>query len=491
MEDVKIIKAIGEGSFGTVYLAEYHNFPVACKLIKTGINEDNISKVLEELRVMRRLKHPNVVMLMGACFSSDQNLMIITELAGRGDMKTVLKEVNSFSLQWDLAHGAVKGLNWLQSYNIIHRDLKLDNLLVTEDWTVKLTDFGLSIELGEGQSYGNWGGNVKYAAPELLSVRYPHLVSPPLPTIPGEKKEYPYSEKTDIYSFGLIWWQIMTKRDPFLPRPKEYKGGKEPLARYILSNPRPLPMIPPTWPHSLAKIFTRCWALDPAHRPTFSEILDHWSDLTIDLLCCDPLGKKIGYTMLERFGKKTKFPTFRSLFIEECMTKPKLPLQDRILLENLLRESSFNDTVTFDRFCYVVGWFGPMEPGCSAFFSRIKDLLNQKNFRGYLSELRVKEDLADLNTTSKRKRNYIIRYSLEAMGEFILSFTDKERKEGDNSGKEKERDNEWKGERTKEKEGDTLKIEHWKVRNQDGMLVMNGSSYRSWKDLLQDIGFVE
>jgi hypothetical protein len=84
-------------------------------------------------------------------------------------------------------------------------------------------------------------------------------------------------------------------------------------------------------------------------------------------------------------GKKTKFPTFRHLFIEECMTKPKLPLQDRILLENLLStffffvslidpktgESSFNDTVTFDRFCYVVGWFGPMEPGCSAFFARV------------------------------------------------------------------------------------------------------------------------
>lgn len=95
-------------------------------------------------------------------------------------------------------------------------------------------DFGLSIELGEGQSYGNWGGNVKYSAPELLAysflhqnlltwlrIRYPHLT-----TAPTEKKEYPYSEKTDIYSFGLIWWQILTKRDPFLPRPRDFKGGK-------------------------------------------------------------------------------------------------------------------------------------------------------------------------------------------------------------------------------------------------------------------------
>jgi len=340
LDDVTMIKAIGEGSFGTVYLAEYHNFPVACKLVKAGINEDNVGKIMEELRVMRRLKHPNVVMLMGACFTKENNLMIITELAGRGDMKTVLKDVNTFTLQWELVHGAAKGLNWLQSYNIIHRDLKLDNLLVTEDWTVKITDFGLSIELGEGQSYGNWGGNVKYAAPELLAIRYPHLVpgrsEEQQPQPEGTKREYPYSEKTDIYSFGLIWWQILTKRDPFLPRAKEFKGGKEPLARYILSAPRK-PPIPSSWPTSLEKTLNRCWDQDPACRPTFSQILDEWDFLTIDLLCCDPLGKKIGYTMLERFGKKTKFPTFRRLFLEECMTKPKLYLQDRILLENLLR----------------------------------------------------------------------------------------------------------------------------------------------------------
>jgi hypothetical protein len=99
----------------------------------------------------------------------------------------------------------------------------------------------------------------------------------------------------------------------------------------------------------------------------------------------------------------------------------------------------------------------------------------------------VKEDLQDLNTTSKRKRHYIIRYSLEAMGEFILSFTTKEKKE-DVSGKKQDSIKEkW----SKEDGEESFKVEHWKVKNQEGRLLMNGNLYSSWKDLLQDIGFVE
>lgn len=99
----------------------------------------------------------------------------------------------------------------------------------------------------------------------------------------------------------------------------------------------------------------------------------------------------------------------------------------------------------------------------------------------------MKEDLEDLNTTSKRKRHYIIRYSLESMGEFILSYTSKDRRDVDMSS---ERGAE-SGNKSPSKEDRGFRIEHCRVRNQGGKLVLNGNRYASWKELLQDNDFVE
>jgi serine/threonine protein kinase len=70
----------------------------------------------------------------------------------------------------------------LQPYKIVHRDLKLDNLLVSEDWTIKITDFGLSIEMEDGATWDRFGGNIKYSAPEILKYVIPPITTPSSPT---------------------------------------------------------------------------------------------------------------------------------------------------------------------------------------------------------------------------------------------------------------------------------------------------------------------
>eukprot|EP01126_Amoeba_proteus_P039236 TRINITY_DN4126_c0_g1_i1.p1 TRINITY_DN4126_c0_g1~~TRINITY_DN4126_c0_g1_i1.p1 ORF type:complete len:494 (+),score=69.93 TRINITY_DN4126_c0_g1_i1:239-1720(+) len=167
-KDIILQRKIGEGAYGSVFLAEFNGYPVACKVIKTELTQENAKKILDELRVMKRLKHPNVVLFMGACLNSNNQIMIVTEFAARGDLKRCLKEVTSITKRVDLAHDVATGLSWLQPYKIVHRDLKLENLLVSEDWTIKITDFGLSIELEEGVSWDRFGGNIKYSAPEIL-----------------------------------------------------------------------------------------------------------------------------------------------------------------------------------------------------------------------------------------------------------------------------------------------------------------------------------
>jgi len=79
----------------------------------------------------------------------------------------------------------------------------------------------------EGSTWDRFGGNIKYSAPEILKVKYSK-----------DNKKYAYGEKTDVYSFGLIWWQILTHGDPFVPRPDKYKS-KEGLATFILEGNRP------------------------------------------------------------------------------------------------------------------------------------------------------------------------------------------------------------------------------------------------------------
>lgn len=89
-KDIILQRKVGEGAYGSVYLAEFNGYPVACKVIKAGITQENARKILDELRVMRRLKHPNVVLLMGACLNSKQQIMIVTEFAARY-VKTIVR----------------------------------------------------------------------------------------------------------------------------------------------------------------------------------------------------------------------------------------------------------------------------------------------------------------------------------------------------------------------------------------------------------------
>eukprot|EP01126_Amoeba_proteus_P039237 TRINITY_DN4126_c0_g1_i10.p1 TRINITY_DN4126_c0_g1~~TRINITY_DN4126_c0_g1_i10.p1 ORF type:complete len:649 (+),score=115.93 TRINITY_DN4126_c0_g1_i10:913-2859(+) len=442
-KDIILQRKIGEGAYGSVFLAEFNGYPVACKVIKTELTQENAKKILDELRVMKRLKHPNVVLFMGACLNSNNQIMIVTEFAARGDLKRCLKEVTSITKRVDLAHDVATGLSWLQPYKIVHRDLKLENLLVSEDWTIKITDFGLSIELEEGVSWDRFGGNIKYSAPEILKVKYSK-----------ENKQYAYGEKTDVYSFGLLWWQILTKGDPFIPRPDKYKN-KEGLASYILEGNRP-PMAN-WWPKSLKAMIANCWSTSPAHRPTFRAILDSWDALTMDLLCPDPLARKVAELLWKDQKAKPEYTTFRKTFIEKCMPSGKIKDKDGQIFEGLLRESAFEDTVSFSRFCFVVGWFGPLEMGCEMFFSKMKDLVSRRFFHGFVSNTKSDALLTQhWHMTSEKKSHFLIKYSMESIGEFRLCYVD-------SSGT----------------------VEFIVIRNSEGTFkIENGQSFDGWKKLI-------
>jgi serine/threonine protein kinase len=267
--DIKIEKKIGSGAYGDVYKARYHGYPIAVKIIKESLSaeETKREKILEEIKIMSMLKHPNVVGLVGCCLSPDHQVAIVTEFAARGNLKDSLKEIKSLPQRLKLAKDIVAGLNWMHANNIIHRDLKLANLLVTEDMQIKITDFGLSLHWYEGIVCHHFKGNVKYSSPEILRARADKNI-----TI------YAYCPQTDVYSFGLMLWELVTVM-PLFPGVK----GKQNITQHVLAGNRP--EIYEEWPKSLKTLLALCWHEDPNRRPLFREIQDKFDRVIIDVMC--------------------------------------------------------------------------------------------------------------------------------------------------------------------------------------------------------------
>ncbi|KAL0393326.1 UNVERIFIED_CONTAM: putative serine/threonine-protein kinase SIS8 [Sesamum radiatum] len=156
---------------------------------------------LLEVSLMKRLRHPNILLFMGAV-TSPQRLCIVTEFLPRGSLFRLLQR-NTTKLERrrriHMALDIARGMNYLHHLNppIIHRDLKSSNLLVDRNWTVKVGDFGLSRLKNETYLTTKSGkGTPQWMAPEVL-------------------RNDPADEKADVYSFGVILWELVTHKIPW------------------------------------------------------------------------------------------------------------------------------------------------------------------------------------------------------------------------------------------------------------------------------------
>jgi len=147
---------------------------------------------------MEILRHPNICMFLGAC-TQPPNFALVLEYCSRGSLMGLIqnKEIN---LNWDdkkrLALETCRALNYLHSFNppILHRDLKSLNLLIDEFFRIKLADFGWT-KILDNYMTGKIG-TYQWMAPEVISM-------------------FQYTEKADVFSFGIILWEISAREPPF------------------------------------------------------------------------------------------------------------------------------------------------------------------------------------------------------------------------------------------------------------------------------------
>ncbi|EYU29322.1 hypothetical protein MIMGU_mgv1a001523mg [Erythranthe guttata] len=226
-EDLQIGERIGIGSYGEVYRAEWNGTEVAVKkFMKQDISDNALAQFKCEVEIMLRLRHPNVVLFMGAV-TCPPNMSILTEFLPR-----------------------LRGMNYLHSSHpiIVHRDLKTLNLLVDKNWVVKVCDFGMSrLQHHTFLSSKSAAGTAEWMAPEVL-------------------RSEPSNEKSDVYSFGVILWELATLQVPWTEMNSMQVVGAVGFQNRRLE-------IPPIVDPLVSNLISDCWNTDPQARPSFAQII--------------------------------------------------------------------------------------------------------------------------------------------------------------------------------------------------------------------------
>ncbi|XP_010603227.1 fibroblast growth factor receptor 1 isoform X5 [Fukomys damarensis] len=271
-------KPLGEGCFGQVVLAEAIGLDkdkpnrvtkVAVKMLKSDATEKDLSDLISEMEMMKMIgKHKNIINLLGAC-TQDGPLYVIVEYASKGNLREYLQARRPPGLEYcynpshnpeeqlsskDLvscAYQVARGMEYLASKKCIHRDLAARNVLVTEDSVMKIADFGLARDIHHIDYYKKTTNGrlpVKWMAPEALFDRI-------------------YTHQSDVWSFGVLLWEIFTLGGspyPGVPVEELFKLLKEGHRMDKPSN----------CTNELYMMMRDCWHAVPSQRPTFKQLVE-------------------------------------------------------------------------------------------------------------------------------------------------------------------------------------------------------------------------
>ncbi|XP_044293241.1 fibroblast growth factor receptor 1 isoform X4 [Varanus komodoensis] len=271
-------KPLGEGCFGQVVLAEAIGLDkdkpnrvtkVAVKMLKSDATEKDLSDLISEMEMMKMIgKHKNIINLLGAC-TQDGPLYVIVEYASKGNLREYLQarrppgmeycynpthipeEQLSFKDLVSCAYQVARGMEYLASKKCIHRDLAARNVLVTEDSVMKIADFGLARDIHHIDYYKKTTNGrlpVKWMAPEALFDRI-------------------YTHQSDVWSFGVLLWEIFTLGGspyPGVPVEELFKLLKEGHRMDKPSN----------CTSELYMMMRDCWHAVPSQRPTFKQLVE-------------------------------------------------------------------------------------------------------------------------------------------------------------------------------------------------------------------------
>ncbi len=272
--DLVIEKELAEGTFGRVYQGSYFGTAVAVKLLFQADVVANIGKyILRELAMLRAVTHPNIVQFLGLC-RHGQDVFVVTEYVPRGDLMEVLHSPDVAPISWSLAVHLMteitKPLAFLHSRRVIHRDIKLENVLVGQNWSIKLCDFGFArcMDNVDVRPAANdedarhhrmrrmtVAGTDQWMAPEVLL-------------------QQPYNEQADVFSLGCTFYELVCRKQP---------PSRTIVTKYAFDVQEFLYEVPKQAPKEIVVLILDMCQLVPHQRPSAKVVLQRLSDIQVAL----------------------------------------------------------------------------------------------------------------------------------------------------------------------------------------------------------------
>mmetsp|Transcript_50183 Transcript_50183/g.117859 ORF Transcript_50183/g.117859 Transcript_50183/m.117859 type:complete len:490 (-) Transcript_50183:109-1578(-) len=247
VKELDVGALIGTGSFAEVFKGEWR-LPCAIKKMKGSLSREQMAEFAREADLMRSLRHPGIVRLLGVCVEPP-HFYLVQELVPGGNIFDLLHKRGKRLTYGQVLQTALQiadAMAYLHDKKIVHRDLKPQNCLLDDKGVVKLCDFGLARMKSSKyvNTQSNTAGTPAYQSPEML-------------------RDEPITEKVDLYSFGILLWEMYTGRLPWSD-----KNCHQMIHTVCVTGERP-PMLPDT-PPAFAELIRNCWAPKPDRRPTFA-----------------------------------------------------------------------------------------------------------------------------------------------------------------------------------------------------------------------------